>query len=150
MQPIVFGASLFAAEPEAQWRLPKRLREISGLAATPDGRVMGHDDEAGVIYEIDVATGETVKRFCLGQPPIKGDFEGLAIAASGEFYLTTSGGRVHRFREGEAGAVVPFETFETGLRRTGEIEGLAWCDGEDALILACKRTYADTLSGQVA
>ena len=148
--PIAFGESLFAAEPDAQWRLPKRLREISGLALTPDGRVMGHEDETAVIFEIDIQRGVVVKRFALGEPVVRGDFEGIAIDGAGVFYLTTSKGRLHRFREGDDGAVVAFETFDTGLREVGEIEGLAFHLGDDAVILACKTNYTPALRGAVA
>ena len=64
MQP-----SLFAAAPAQQRRLPRRLREISGLAVTSDGRLFGHDDERAVIYEIDVEGGQIVKSFAIGDPP---------------------------------------------------------------------------------
>jgi uncharacterized protein YjiK len=140
--PISYGASLFAAEPQGQWRLPKRLREVSGLAVTPDGRVMGHDDELAVVCQIDLEGGDIVKRFALGAPALRGDFEGLAIDAAGDFYLTTSSGWLYRFREGDDRGHVPFETFDTGLRHQAEIEGLAFHAGDDAVIIAAKINYA--------
>jgi uncharacterized protein YjiK len=139
---IALGTSLFAEQPESRFPLPKRLREISGLALTPDGRVMGHDDETADICEIDIARGEVVKRFALGSPVERGDFEGLAIAPDGEFYLTTSTGRLYRFEEGGDRAVVPFEAWDTGLRTVGEIEGLAFAPADDCVIIALKTIYA--------
>jgi uncharacterized protein YjiK len=147
---ISFGASLFADEPDAQWRLPKRLREISGLAMTPDGRVMGHDDETAHIHQIDIDSGEVVKRFALGDPVERGDFEGIAIDGEGVFYLATSDGLLHRFREGEHRERVSYESFDTGLGEFGEFEGLAFHLGEQALILACKTNYTPALRGAVA
>src|SRR5262245_36303804 len=35
------GASLFAAAPDRRWRLPHRLNEISGLAVTREGALLG-------------------------------------------------------------------------------------------------------------
>ena len=152
MRPITvtYGASLFSAEPEVHWRLPRRLTEVSGLALTPDGRMMGHDDEAGFVYEIDLASGEVVKHFSVGEPAVRGDFEGLAIDGDGAFYLTTSKGRLYRFREGAPGSHVPFETFDTGLGEIGEIEGLAFHYEDDKVILACKTNYTPALRGAVA
>jgi len=147
--PRSFGASLFAAEPDVQWRLPKRLREISGLALTPDGRVMGHDDELAVVYELDVGTGQVVKRFSAGEPARRGDFEGIAISPAGDFYLSTSTGALYRFREGDDRAHVPFEKFDLGLHFLGEIEGLAFEPDQELVIIACKRHYAPTLMGVV-
>ena len=147
-QPI--EGSLFAAAPAQQWRMPDRLREISGLAVAPDGRLFGHDDERGVIYEIDAAAGRLVKAFAFGDAPLQHDFEGLAIASDGTFWLTTSRGVVYRFREGDDGGHVAFDRFDTGLGEVCEVEGLAYLAAEDSLILACKRNHArgmrDTVS----
>jgi hypothetical protein len=148
--PIAFGASLFADEPAAQWRLPKRLREISGLALTADGRVMGHDDEVAVICQIDVESGEVVKRFSVGDPVVRGDFEGIAIGGDGVFYLTTSGGLVYRFGEGDDHGHVDFESFDTGLAEVGEIEGLAFHLADDKAVFACKTNYTPAFRGAVA
>lgn len=149
-QSIAFGASLFSAEPELKWRLPKRLREVSGLALTPDGRVMGHDDESAVIYQLDIDRGDVVKRFSLGAPTLRGDFEGLAISGDGDFYITTSTGRLYRFREGDDRADVPFETFDTQLRHMGEVEGLAFHPADQCVILACKTNHTPALRGALA
>lgn len=136
------GASLFAEAPDLQWRLPDRLREISGLAVASDGRLFGHDDETAVIYEIDIADGRLVKAFALGDPVETGDFEGLAITPDGGFWLVTSRGELFRFQEGDDGAHVTYERFNTGLDDVCEIEGLAYLAAEESLILACKRNQA--------
>lgn len=143
--------SLFAAETDRQWRLPERLREISGLALSPDGRLFAHDDEQAVIYELDTREGRIVKAFALGDAEIvRGDFEGLAITPNGDFWMTTSQGRLYRFREAADGARTRFERFDTGLRDVCEIEGLAHLAAEESLILACKqnqtRSMRDTVS----
>lgn len=142
--------SLFSGDAEQQWRLPPQLAEISGLAVSLDGRVFGHDDERGVIYEIDVAAGRLVKNFALGDPIETGDFEGLAIAPDGVFYLITSRGLLYSFREGEDGAHVAFETTETDLHRVCEIEGLAYFAAEESLIIACKRMRDREMRGTIS
>lgn len=141
--------SLFTAEPDLQWRLPGRLREISGLSVSADGRVFGHDDEHAIVYEIDVARGALVKSFSVGDS-MRGDFEGLAITPSGDFWLTTSQGRVFRFREGADGARVEVESFDTGLANVCEIEGLAYLASEQSLILACKQHESRAMRGTLA
>lgn len=141
--------SLFAAEPDLVWRLPNQLREISGLAVSPDGRLFAHDDEHAIIHQIDITRGAIVKSFALGAPPIAGDFEGIAISPEGEFWLTTAEGQIHRFREGANGASVAYETFDTGLADTCEIEGLAYVSAE-RLILACKRNAARNMRNTIA
>jgi hypothetical protein len=145
-----YGTSLFAAEPNAQWLLPAGLQEISGLAVTPDGRLMGHDDEEATLYQIDVETGLVAKRFSVGEPAVRGDFEGLAIGPDGAFYLITSTGHMYRFFEGPDGGYVDYETFDTGLRHVAEIEGLAFQLAEDCVVLACKTNYSPALQGALA
>jgi len=144
------GQSVFAAAPQQQWRLPGQLREISGLAATRDGRVFAHDDEQAIIYEIDAGAGRLVKAFALGDPVERGDFEGLAITPDGDFHVVTATGELLSFREGPDGAHVPFERRQTGLGGVCEVEGLAYFAPENSLILACKRNQArdmrDTIS----
>ena len=85
-----------------QWRLPDRLNEISGLAITPDGRLLSVDDEVAVVYELNYDDGHMVKAFALGKPVVKGDFEGIAVIDD-LIYLTNSAGRVYISAEGADG-----------------------------------------------
>jgi uncharacterized protein YjiK len=142
--------SLFAASPDVQWRLPKKLREISGLATAPDGRLFGHDDERAIVYELDPVQGALRKNFALGDPIERGDFEGLAISPEGVFWLTTSSGQLYRFQEGDDGNHVAFASFDTGLGETCEIEGLAYLATQASLILACKTHYVRDMRHTVA
>jgi len=135
--------------PLHQWRLPNELREISGLAVSPDGRLFAHNDEFAIIYEIDTSSGRVVGSFGVGTPE-RGDFEGLAITPDGAFWLTTSDGQVLRFNAGDNGARVPFEQFDSGLRETCEIEGLAYLEGEQNLIFACKENHERAMRRTIA
>jgi uncharacterized protein YjiK len=144
------GASLFQSAPVMQQRLPDQLREISGLAVAPDGRLFAHDDEHAVIYQLDAARGAIVKSFALGAEPLTGDFEGLAIGPDGAFWMTTSRGRLYRFTEGANGAHVAFETFDSGLDEICEVEGLAYAPSEESLILACKENHARRMRDEVS
>jgi uncharacterized protein YjiK len=144
------GDSLFQSAPAQRWRLPDQLREISGMATAPGGRLFAHDDERAVIYELDVARGAIVKSFALGDAALRGDFEGLAITPDGAFWMTTSAGLLYRFAEGANGAHVTFETFDSGLGEICEVEGLAYLPSEESLILACKQNQARRMRDQVS
>ncbi|MBL8547413.1 MAG: hypothetical protein JNL81_13185 [Hyphomonadaceae bacterium] len=145
--PATETGSLFETQIQSRANLPDRLREISGLAVSPDGRLFGHDDEVANIYEINPTSGEIVKWFALGDPSRSGDFEGLTITPEGDFWLTDSRGRLFRFREGENEAHVAFERFDTELGEACEIEGVAYQPAEQSLILACKRVRGDDGNG---
>jgi uncharacterized protein YjiK len=125
------------AEDIYQTKLQNVLREISGLTVTDDGRLFGHNDEVGIIYEIDYRTGSVIKRFQLGTFGIEGDFEGLAFA-NDKFYLTESDGTLYEFSEGANNSSVNFKTTKTGFSSKFEIEGLCYYPKENWLLFACK------------
>lgn len=126
----------------APFEMPGRLDEISGLAMTGDGRLFGHNDERATVNEIDPGTGLAGKRFSIGEPPIEGDFEGIAIAGD-RFFLITSVGLLYEFREVGDRETAPHRVTDTGLGATCEAEGLDYDAREDALLIACKTSSPD-------
>ena len=130
------------ARPAASFEMPGRLDEISGLAMTPKGRLFAHDDERGTVHEIDRATGELDKRFSIGDPPLRGDFEGLAVVGE-RFFLVTSEGLLHEFREAGDRETSPHRVTDLGLRGSCEVEGLDHDPRDAVLLVACKVTEPD-------
>jgi uncharacterized protein YjiK len=126
----------FSAPPQFV-TLPSELNEISGLAATPDGRLFTHNDENGTITEVDAATGAIRKEFQLDGNAGAKDFEGIAIVEN-RFFITTSAGVIFEFAEGKAGETVPAKEYATALSRKNDIEGLCYDPLTNALLLACK------------
>jgi len=122
---------------QLQWRLPDRLREISGLALTDDERLFGIADEEAIVYELDYTEGRLVKAFALGDPVVLGDFEGLAYLQQ-RFWLMTSRGELYTTREGRDGEHMAYEKFDTGLVGECEFEGLAEVESRNTLALLCK------------
>jgi uncharacterized protein YjiK len=141
-------AELLAADGLQQWKLPKSLREISGLALTADERLLAIADERAEIHELDYRVGERVKRFGVGDPVLAGDFEGIAVAA-GEVWIITSTGTLVAFEEGEEGERVAYRQFDTGLDGVCEIEGLASEPRRAGLLIACKEVLERSGRGQV-
>ncbi len=124
-------------DTQRQWRLPNRLREISGLALTPDGRLLAVHDEKAIVYEMDYESGRLIKQFALGKPVVRGDFEGIAHA-DGHLFLITSKGLLYKALEGSDGEQVGYEKFDTGLGQKCEFEGLAQDLERQRLLLMCK------------
>jgi uncharacterized protein YjiK len=123
--------------PLAMWLMPPELNEISGLALTARGTVLTHDDNVGRVYEIDPKTGILLKSFSLlGNP--KGDFEAITIAGT-DIYLMTSDGKLYKFHDGPDGAQVPYTTYDTGLGKQCEFEGLTFEPDSSRLLMVCKR-----------
>ena len=147
------GASLldkidFREKSVVHAKLPRALQEVSGLAVTSDGRVFAHGDERAVVVQIDACVAKAVKAFALGTPPVRGDFEGIAIAGD-RFFLVTSNGQLYEFREGADGAAVPFTVRNTGFGKVCEIEGLAYEPGDRVLLMGCKRPLRSELRGEL-
>lgn len=117
--------------------LPGRLDEASGLAFGPDGRLFAHGDERGVVYRVDPREGSVDRGFSVGEPTVRDDFEGLAIAGD-RFFLVSSRGLLYEFREAPEGSSSPARVTDTGLGGECEVEGLAYHPGLDALLVACK------------
>lgn len=120
-----------------QWALPSRLREISGLALTPDGRLLVVDDERAIVYEADYRDGGLVKAFAFDNPVVRGDFEGIAVTEEG-VWLMTSDAKLYVAREGADGERVSYKRFKTNLDDECEFEGLAADRARHRLLLLCK------------
>lgn len=126
--------------------LPRSLNEASGLTATADGRVLAHNDEAGVVYQVDPVDGKIVKRFSLGSFGVSEDFEGIACRGEA-VYLVTSRGELYEFREGGDRQQVQFRVYRTGLDAGNDVEGLCYDPAGDCLLLLCKGDPGRGLKG---
>ncbi|MDH3253147.1 MAG: hypothetical protein OEM41_10170, partial [Ignavibacteria bacterium] len=118
-------------------RLPKKVSEASGLAMSDDGRLFCHNDEKAVIYQLDERTGRIIKEFQLGDSPVYGDFEGIAIKGP-TFYLVTSSGNIYECKEGGDNEVVSYRFYRTYLTEKNDVEGLEYDGTTNCLLLACK------------
>ena len=127
----------FSAETSKQWRLPDKLNEISGLALTGDARLLAVTDESAIVYELDYSAGRLVKAFALGDPTVRGDFEGIAWSEGG-VWLVTSDGVIYEATEGEDGERVAYDEYRTGLGQLCEIEGLTYRKSDGMLLLLCR------------
>lgn len=121
----------------ARWVLPQDLDEISGVALTPDGRLLAHGDERAQISEIDFRRGVVTKQFVVGAPIIRADLEAIAVA-NDVIFLLGSNGILYEFREGANGERVNYTSIDTHLGKECEFEGLAYDSTLSSLLLACK------------
>lgn len=128
--------------PVARWELPGHLREASGLAVSRPGFVVVHNDERGLVVEVDYRTGRVAREWWFGEPVVRADFEGIEVI-EGEVTLMSSDGRLWSARlPQESGVITPWRVVDTGLGRRCELEGLAH-DGSGSWIIPCKRPTHD-------
>lgn len=131
---MVIAGHTYRAENSTQFVLPGVLTEISGLTLDDAGRLYAHDDERGIVYQIDYQAGHVLARFGLGAG-LREDFEGIAWLA-GRLYMTTSKGQLFAFAVGAPDSMVSYETHTQGL--DCEVEGLTRSVDGTALLAACK------------
>jgi uncharacterized protein YjiK len=120
-----------------QTKLSHKLKEISGIAFSQNGKLFAHDDERAVIYQIDPVDGRIIKSFYFGLIVKRADFEDIAIVKD-SFFLISSDGIIYRFKEGNGNERVGFDTFSTGLNSANNVEGLCFDPATNSLLLALK------------
>jgi uncharacterized protein YjiK len=135
--PVIKGYDFTGSKAE-QKMLTQELCEASGLAFTGDGRLLCHNDEEGIVYEIDYHTGNIRRRFSLGKFLVyRDDLEGIATKED-TIFMVNSSGKILRFLPGKNEEKVSFQVFQTPLTARNNVEGLAYDPATDCLLLACK------------
>jgi uncharacterized protein YjiK len=129
-----------------QFKLSAYLHEISGLASSADGKIFTHDDERGIIYQLDYRDGKIIKRFSIAGKIPNRDFEGIAIVKD-KFYLITSSGDIYEFNEVKNGKISKSRIYKTGLTVSYNIEGLCYDPVTNSLLIACKGYPGKNLKG---
>lgn len=138
--PAALDHLTFTEPAGTYWALPKELKDVSGMALAPDGRLFVHEEERAIIHEIDYAGGTIVKTFSFGRPAEKKDFEGMAIAGQ-RFFIINEKGTMLEGREGFNGEGKVFNTHDTGFGDDCEIEGLAATDAK--VLILCRKAERD-------
>ena len=130
-------------EGDAAWReeLPGGLAEVSGLAFTPDGRLLAHGDERGVVWLYDLEGRRTAGRFGLGTHGrvLHGDFEDITVVGE-RVFLVTGAGAIYEGRIAPDGQIGRAARRIQGLGGGCEVEGMTWDPTTESLLLLCKST----------
>ena len=102
-------------EPSKKYKLPKSLKEVSGIAYIDSNKLLAIQDEKGILYTYDLEKKEVTDKMFFGAQK---DYEGLClykdkisiINSSGELYQMTynNENNIHLER----------------LKQKGEIEGI--------------------------
>ena len=121
------------ASPDLVISLPAVLQEVSGLTVVPSGRLGMVQDEAGVVFEVDPATGAVVDRLAFAAD---GDFEGLALGPDALWALRSDGDLFRVWRD--EGGQPRSRRVETALKSRNDTEGLAYDAAQNRLLVACK------------
>lgn len=130
--------------------LPPLLRETSGLATTSDGNIFTHNDEDGIIFELEAEDGSVISTFDItvnGQR-VQDDLEGIAVAEE-NMYVINSNGKIYEFIPAGNGEIANCKIYPTSLAVDWEIEGLAYDPSIRSLVIISKNPLTATVSGKV-
>ncbi|HUF09533.1 MAG TPA: SdiA-regulated domain-containing protein [Rhodothermales bacterium] len=129
------------ANPAAEFVLPGRLTEISGLTLVDDSLVAAVQDEKGEVFIINFLTGDVVDEFKFAKD---GDFEGIELVDDTMYVLRSDGAIfvITDWRSDDRDAV----KIDTPLSRRNDAEGLGYQPDRHRLLVAAKEYPGDGLS----
>lgn len=130
-------------DPDAKYRLPGKLVEISGLSYVNDSTIACIQDEEGSFFLFDLKLQEVYQRIQFGKD---GDYEGVEYV-DGSVYTLRSSGKLY---EVKAFGTENQETIKhkTPLEKVNNPEGLTYDAANRRLLISCKGFPGDAASTQ--
>lgn len=133
------------SKPDAVFKLPKALEEISGLTVLDDRHLGAIQDEDGKLYGIEFSTGKVT-----GDHNFKedNDYEGVEKVGDVVWVLRSNGTlyKLADWREPKSDA----KKYATPLKSSCDAEGLGYDAANDRLLIACKEFAGEGLNGMRA
>jgi uncharacterized protein YjiK len=121
------GGSVTIAQ---KWDLPSVLKEVSGIAYIDKDRFACIQDEQGVIFLYNRATGKVEKEIAFGAP---GDYEDIALVGE-KAWVVRADGKLFEVDMASGKATA----HNTPLTENHNVEGLAYDKANNRLLLAIK------------
>lgn len=116
-----------------KWKMPKELKEISGIAIMDMEHIACIQDEVGKIYIFNTVTNKIEKEIPFG---ILGDYEGIAIA-NGSAYIIRADGMLFEVTD-YSSARPSVNEYRTHLTAKQDVEGLCYDQKKNRLLLSIK------------
>jgi uncharacterized protein YjiK len=134
LPPQTDGGFLYnLEEPDARYKLPAYLEEISGLSYYGNGKIACVQDEKANIYVWNLEKEKISKKYDFGSD---GDYEDIAVVDKTAYILRSDGDiyRIKDFKKKDR----KVKKFETPLKEKNDSEGMAYDPLSNALYIACK------------
>lgn len=130
------GEDLFPYDlenPDARYKLPGYLEEISGLSYYGKGKLACIQDEKAMIYILNLEQEKIVKKHDFGADA---DYEDIAVVGKTAYVLQNDGQiiRIVDFKKKER----TVKKYKTPLKEKNDTEGMAYDPLSDCLLIACK------------
>lgn len=123
------------AQPTERHKLNSDLQEISGLGWYANGQLACVQDEAGKVFVFDIEKDKIINKIKFGE---KGDYEGVERVGD-EVFVLRSDGLITAFKIEEP----EMRTFDLGLSKNTEVEGLGYDTKTNRLMIAVKESKKD-------
>ena len=135
-ESILMDNFLFAYDlenPDANYKLPAYLEEISGLSYYGKGKIACVQDEKANIYILSLEKEKIIKKYEFGDDA---DYEDIAIIDKSAFILRSNGQifRVENFEKKDR----KVKKYKTLLKEKNDTEGIAFDPISNSLLIACK------------
>ena len=119
--------------PDARYKMPDYLEEISGLSYYGKGKLACIQDEKANIYVWNLEKEKVVKKYDFGKDA---DYEDIAVVDKTAYILRNNGNiyRVDDFKNKDR----KVKTYNTPLKEKNNTEGLAYDPLSNSLLVACK------------
>jgi len=119
--------------PDARYKLPDYLEEISGLSYIGKGKIACVQDENAFIYIMNLEQEKIVDRYEFGKDA---DYEDIAVVDKTAYVLRNDGDiyRIKDYRKKDR----KVKKYETDLKEKNDTEGLAYDPLSSSLLIACK------------
>lgn len=118
--------------PDKKIELPEILQEVSGITEMDSTHVICVQDENGILFVLDINTGEITKQFTFGED---GDYEGITRVEN-TIYILRSDGALIELSGWDSGNVKS-HTYYTNIPAKND-EGLCYDPANDRLLIGCK------------
>lgn len=120
--------------PDAKFKLPKELVEISGLTCYEDKWLVAVQDERGALFFIDINTGDTEEVI---EFAADGDYEGITSKKE-LLYVLRADGVLFKVSNWSDEDDLHTEIINTNLGEINNTEGLVYDKKFDRFLIACK------------
>ncbi|MCX6294807.1 MAG: hypothetical protein NTX97_01865 [Bacteroidetes bacterium] len=127
------------SKPDEVIKLPKILKEISGITVTAENQIACVEDETGTVFIYDISTDRMVNEY---ENNLTGDFEGIALVGT-TMYVLRSDGMLVEYKDYTSPASVTIE--HTLNLPSINNEGLCYDKKNNRLLIAAKSKTEDNL-----
>lgn len=126
-------------KPDDEYKLSKKLTEISGLSLSPDGQqLVAVNDEQGEIFYLNKTNGDIEREVKFNH---SGDYEGIE-AVGEKIYVLKSNGDLYKVKDLDKDKP-DVKDYDTKLNSKFDVEGLGYDAATNRLLLACKGKAGD-------